>query len=103
MAKAKFDGVVEAVHYTPDRQVEWVRAYLRRGPTFSDRLLVDRQALIEHLKSGKKFMAGKRLPLLGGTFEVTQPLRLIQQDGKDVLVVGDTPTTQDQLEGVPVI
>ena len=103
MAKTKFDGVVEAVHYTPYRQVEWVRAYLRHGPVFSDRLLVDRQSLVEHLKSGKKLMAGKRLPLLGGTFEVTQPLRLIEQDGRDVLVVGDEQAEHDYLEGVPVI
>ena len=103
MAKTKFDGVVEAVHYTPLRQVEWVRAYLRHGSVFSDRLLVDRQSLVEHLKSGKKLMAGKRLPLMGGTFEVTHPLRLIEQDGRDVLVVGDEQAEHDYLEGVPVI
>jgi hypothetical protein len=103
MAKTKFDGVVEAVHYTPLRQVEWVRAYLRRGMVFTDRLLVDRQSLVEHLKSGKKLMAGKRLPLMGGTFEVTHPLRLIEQDGRDVLVVGDEQAEHDYLEGVPVI
>ena len=27
MAKQKFDGVVEAVRYTPSGQIEWVRAY----------------------------------------------------------------------------
>ena len=31
MANKKYDGVIEAVHYAPDGQVEWVRAYLRRG------------------------------------------------------------------------
>ena len=52
MAKVKYDGVIEAVHYAADGQVEWVRAYLRRGPAFSDRIMLDRQTLIEDLKAG---------------------------------------------------
>ena len=103
MARNKFDGVVEAVHYKPSGEVEWVRAYERRGPTFSDHLLIDREALIGRLKSGEKFMVGKRVPLLGGTFEVSQPLRVIDIDGRYALVVGQAQAEQDWLEGVPVI
>ena len=55
MARTTFDGVIEAVRYKPDGQVDWVRAYLRRGPTFSDRIMINRATLIENLKSGKRY------------------------------------------------
>ncbi len=108
MAKAKFDGIVEAVRYNPDGKVKWVRAYLRRGQTFSDIVLLDRQALADQLKSGKRIMAGRRIPLQASTFEVTKPLRLVQQDKGDILVTGELAANellanQDCLEGVPVI
>jgi hypothetical protein len=103
MAKAKFDGVIEAVHYKPDGQVDWVRSYLRRGPTFSDRLLLDRQTLIEHLKAGKNYMVGQRIPRFASTFEVTAPVKVIKKDGKDIVVAGEASSDQDKLEGVPVI
>ena len=103
MAKPKFDGIVEAVRYNPDGKVKWVRAYLRRGQTFSDIVLLDRQMLAEQLKSGKRIMAGRRIPLQASTFEVTKPLRLIQHDTQEVLVTGDMNANKDCLEGVPVI
>lgn len=103
MAKAKFDGIVEAVHYEPDGRVKWVRAYLRRGQTFSDIVLLDRQSLMEQLKSGKRIMAGKRIPLHASTFEVAKPLRLIRHDEQELLVTGDMNANIDCLEGVPVI
>ncbi len=103
MAKVKFDGVVQAVRYQRDGQVEWVRAYLRRGPTFSDYILINRQTLIEYLKSGKRYYAGERIPLMASTFHLYQPLRVIQQDGKEILVTGDLVTSQDRLDGVPIL
>jgi hypothetical protein len=90
MAKQKFDGIVEAVRYAPNGQVLWVRAYERRGPTFSDHVLIERQALVELLKAGKRFFAGQRKPYLASEFEVAQPLRLLEQDGKSVLLTGET-------------
>ena len=103
MAKKKFDGVVEAVHYKPNGEVDWVRAYERRGPTFSDHLLIEREALIERLKSGKNFMVGRRVQREASTFDVTQPLRVVDLGGRDALVVGQSKAEQDSLEGVPVI
>jgi hypothetical protein len=103
MAKIKYDGVVEAARYGPDGNILWVRAYLRRGATFSDHQMLDRLTLIESLKSGKKFMTGKRIPLLAGTFKVEQPVRLLEKNGKQVLVTGDLSADQDRLESVPVI
>lgn len=103
MAKQKYDGVIEAVHYAPDGCIEWVRAYERRGPTFSDYVLLPRQALIERLKAGKRILVGKRLIHLASTFEVTQPVHLVQNDGQEVVVVGEAQDSLDHLEGVPVI
>lgn len=103
MAKIDYDGVLNAVHYQEDGQVEWVRTFLRRRDVFSDYVILDRQSLIEHIKAGKKFMVGKRIPYLGGKFEVTQPVRVIQKDNRDILVVGDTRADQDTLTGVPIL
>jgi hypothetical protein len=103
MDKTKYDGVIEAVHYNKDGQVEWVRAYERRGPAFSDIVLIDRGNLIEQLKAGKVFFVGQRVPLMGSSFEVSQPVRIIETGGKEVLVSGDMTSEQDCLEGAPII
>lgn len=103
MAKNKYDGVVEAVHFQPDGQIDWVRAYERRGPIFSDRVILNRDAFITRLKAGKKFLVGKRIPQLAGTFEVTDPVKLVSAGGREVLRVGDGQADKDSLEGVPVI
>ncbi len=79
MAKMKYDGVIEAVHYKPNGDVDWVRAYERRGPTFSDHLLIDRQTLIDRIKSGKKYVAGKRIVLMASTFEVTNSIQVVNE------------------------
>lgn len=103
MAKPKYDGVIEAVRYQPDGKIQWVRAYVRRGPIFSDRLLVDRSALIEQLKAGKNYMAGRRIPLMAGTFEVSKPVHLVQKDGVEVIATGETQGDRDGLENVPIV
>lgn len=103
MARAKYDGVVQAVHYDQNGQVLWVRAFLRRGPTWSDRILLDRQSLIDQIKSGKKFVVGKRVPLLASTFETASAIQLVEDGGAPVLITGDQQAKQDNLPGVPVI
>jgi hypothetical protein len=103
MAKRKFDGVVECVRYKPNGEVDWVRAYERRGAIFSDHLLITREALIKKLKSGKNFVAGSRVTLMASTFETGDPLRVVDVGGKDILVTDDSKASQDHLEGVPLI
>jgi hypothetical protein len=103
MAKAKYDGVVEAVHYKPNGEVDWVRAYERRGPTFSDHVLLNRQTLIDRLKSGKKYMAGTRKELMASTFEVTMPLQVVTHAGSEFLSTGSSSAGQDRLEGIPIL
>jgi hypothetical protein len=102
MAKIKYDGVVEAVRYKPDGEIDWVRAYERRGSAFSDYLLIDRQTLIKRLKSGKRFVVGERIPYLAGTFKVSAPIRLVDKGSQEIIVTGDADS-HDRLDGVPLI
>ena len=103
MGKLKYDGVIEAAHYKPDGQLDWVRAYERRGAVFSDVVLLSREAFIRLLRAGKRYMVGERIQNVGGMFNVTQPVHLSTQDGKQLVVVGDTQAVKDELTGVPII
>jgi len=103
MAKIKYDGVLEAAHFKPDGQIDWVRVYIRRGPIFSDRILLNRAVFIEQLKAGKRYMVGERIFNMGGKFNVTKPVHVLQKVGNPVVVVGDAQSTQDDLAGVPII
>jgi hypothetical protein len=103
MAKQKIDGVVEAVRYNPSGQIEWVRAYERRGAAFTDRVLIDRADFIARLKAGKRFLVGKRIPYLGGTFETALQIQLAAKNGSEIIVAGNSSTEHDHLEGVPIL
>jgi len=103
MARSKVDGVVEAVRYQPDGQIEVVRVYERRGPTWSDRILLTRQQLIDRLQAGQKYVIGQRLNLLGGTFETGPAVRLSGLSDKPVLITDQNSSEQDDLRGVPMI
>jgi hypothetical protein len=103
MAKKKFDGVIETVRYAPDGKIEWVRAYERRGPTFSDWVLIDRPTLVERLKAGKKFVTGRRIPFLSSTFEISLPVRLAGSNGGAVILAGEADSSRDSLPGVPLV
>ena len=103
MARTKVDGIVQAVRYDEDGQILWVRAFLRRGPTWSDSVLMDRQALVDKLKSGKQFVIGKRVELMASTFETSFPIRLITENGQEILVAGESSGEKDCLEGAPLV
>ena len=103
MAKPKYDGVIEAVHYGDDGQIAWVRAYLRRGPTWSDLVLLDRRKLIELIKGGKRFVIGKRVPYLASTFETFEEVALFNQGERELLVTDHLETNRDNLKGAPIL
>ena len=104
MTRPKYEGVIEAVRYTPEGHVNWVRAYERRGPTWSDHILIERQPLIERIKRGERFFAGERREYLGSEFEIGKPIRVLETDGGEVLVTGETQDAiKDSLSDVPVI
>jgi hypothetical protein len=100
MAK-KLDGVIEAVHYK-NGQIMTVRAFERRGATFSDRVLIDRKELLERLKNGQKYVIGKRKEFLAGTFEVQgNPVEVQNRDGKEIIATYPN-ADHDELEQAPV-
>jgi len=99
MAK-KVDGVIEAVRYK-NGQILTVRAYERRGTTFSDRVLIDRKELLERIKSGKKFVIGERKKLLASTFEQGKPVQVQNREGKEIISTR-AEANRDELEQTPV-
>ncbi|MFN2159595.1 MAG: hypothetical protein ACK2TW_06550 [Anaerolineales bacterium] len=103
MAKNKYDGVIVAAHFDQDRRVKWVRAYIKRGAVFSDRLHLDREELIAQIKSGKKFMTGSRVEFKAATFKTNHQVKLQRNNGAEILLTGENGAGTDSLEGVPEI
>jgi hypothetical protein len=99
MAK-KYDGIIEAVHYK-NGQIVIVRAYERRGASFSDRVLIERKDLLERIKGGKKFLTGSRKEFWAGTFEEGKPVQIVSSHGKDFISTR-SEAEHDELELVPV-
>jgi len=64
-----------------DGQIALVRAYERRGVTFSDRVLLDRATLLERLKNGKKFkkLCIKNLNLTSMIYLVRKRMRQLPE------------------------
>jgi len=99
MAK-KYDGIIEAVRYK-NGQIVTVRAYERRGATFSDRLLIERKDLLERIKTGKQYLTGTRKEFWAGTFQEGKPVKLVSREGKEFLSTREG-ADRDELEQVPV-
>jgi hypothetical protein len=97
MAKQKFDGVIEVVRYTSEGQIVLVRAYEKRGATFSDRLLWTRPELVERLKSGQKIVIGSRQAFMASTFIDISPVRLERSRNGEVIVSGKETSDHDRL------
>ncbi len=91
-AKPKFDGVIEAAHYTPDGELQWVRTYERRGPAFGDHTILSKETLIARLQEGKRFVTGKRIHHQGTSFEVYAPVRLVKSGERIAIVAGEGNT-----------
>ena len=98
MARSKFDGVIEAVRYTPDGRIALARLYERRGAVWTDHLLLDRKQLAECLKRGRRFVIGQRKLYRGGTFDTGSSVRL---EGQNIVTKGAS-AMRDELTGVPV-
>jgi hypothetical protein len=98
MPRKKIDGVIEAVRYTPDGIIDFVRAYERRGAIWSDNLLLQRAELVERIAKGKKFFTGWRKVSFGSQFEAGEPVKF----DNNVVTTGDRSGGRDLLNGVPV-
>lgn len=101
--KKNLDGVIEAAHFEPDGKLAWVRAYERRGPTWSDVVLLDRDALVQRLKKRKRFYVGIRQEDWASQFDVSLQVRLVEHYRRSVITTGKGSPQQDQLEGIPLV
>ena len=90
------DGVIEAVRYK-NGQVACVRAYERRGKTYSDCVVIDRKTLLERLQKGQQYVIGSREKFLASTFKVGKPVLVVKQDGREFLATHEN-ATHDELE-----
>ncbi|HNK64500.1 MAG TPA: hypothetical protein PKL78_02505 [Anaerolineales bacterium] len=98
MAK-KVDGVIEAVRYK-NGQIASVRLFERRGTTFSDRVVLDRKALLEQIQQGRQFVTGSREELLASTFKLAKPLILVKANEREFIATREG-IERDELENVP--
>ena len=96
----KIDGVIEAVRYK-NGQLMVVRAYERRGTTFSDLVLLERKTLLDRLQKGQQYFTGSRQELRASTFKVGKPVLIVKLDGRELLATYKT-AIHDILEEVPV-
>ncbi|TAK13445.1 MAG: hypothetical protein EPO32_05105 [Anaerolineae bacterium] len=92
----RLDGVVTAAHFGRGGRILWVRAYERRGPTWSDHVLLDRDQLVQRLEAGKRFYTGTRVKFQASEFELEKVVNL--RDG-DIVTEG-AKGNGDRLEGV---
>ena len=99
MAK-QIDCVVEAVRYK-NGQIVVVRAYERRGFTFSDRLILDRKTLLERLQKGQQFVSGTRQELKASTFTLAKSIMLVKTDDREYIATHEN-AAKDELENVPL-
>lgn len=97
MARRQPDFVIEAVHYTSDGSIAWVRGYERRGKAYSDLIKLSREALIQRLRAGQRMVIGRRKPYWGHTFEGANVVRLVEQNGQPRIVAGNAATGKDHL------
>jgi hypothetical protein len=97
----KFDTVIEAVHLTQNGMIESVRAYERRGATYSDRVLISRENLLRGIAAGKKFATGRRIENLGSKFEQLLPVRVVEDGGKELVTNDNHLREIDFLTGTP--
>jgi len=99
-----FDGVVEAVRYKKQGEIQMVRAYQRRGPTWSDHVLMERGELLSQLKSGKRYFTGRRIQNLGSEFELGSQVRLVGNGKEEHIISGTSSQAErDVLDGVPLL
>ena len=103
MATKKIDSIIEAVRYAPDGQVALVRIYESIGPAFSDRKLLTREQLVEQLRAKKLFVAGKRIEMMGTSFDTGSALRLVKAGAGEYIQTSEGNGEHDDLKGVPQI
>lgn len=93
----KMDTVLVAARYEPvGRGLVMARAYERRYAVWSDVVLLDRDDLLERLRSRKRVVTGTAGDL-PGDFVVLERVRLVDDGGQARIVAGDPSRGKDDL------
>jgi hypothetical protein len=100
VARKKFDLIIVGARYASDGRIEWVRAFERRGPTFSDHLLINREDLKMRLENGEKVVTGLRKIYEASTFDVKHEVSLTPSAA---IVTGGQSGNKDIIADTPVI
>ena len=101
--KKPYDGVIVAARYTPQGEIDRVRAFVRHGFVFSDRMDMDRETLLKNLREGKRFKTGERITYQGNDFRINDDIHLIESDSGSNIIAGDVSKDRDSLENIPII
>jgi hypothetical protein len=97
----KMDGVIEAVHYGDDGLIDWVRCYQRRGPSWSDRVLINREVLVSYLEAGERIFIGDRIENEASEFTLRE--KVIYDKSNNVVYSEGKPVGMDHLDTAPVL
>jgi hypothetical protein len=103
MKKKPTDIIIEAARIKSNGQLDFVRAYKRRGTTYSDCYLLTRSELIEQLLQGKSVASGQRVSYMASTFINIVPIRLTEENHRVIIKSGNRMTVQDDLLKVPLL
>ena len=99
-ASRHLDTVVVAARYTPDGSLDIAQAYERLGSVWTDIVLLNRRAVIERLRAGKRLAIGQPVAV-PGDYSVRERLELARRNGTDVIRRAGSDAASDEL-GVPV-
>ena len=102
-SRPKYDVVVVAARYGQPGRLDWVRAFVRRGPTWSDRVKISRAELIDRVRAGERVFTGSRSEYQASTFEVRDEVRVQGQGEQAFLLAGPGQGQKDDLQSVPVL
>jgi hypothetical protein len=103
MKKKSADIIIEAAHFKPNGQLDYVRAYQRRGATYSDCVLITRKELLEQLLNGMAVATGQRMHLLASTFKKTALVHLAPSANRFIITTGSLGAAQDSLPETPIL
>ena len=100
--KKKYDGVIVATRYSTHGEIDCVLAFERQGFVFSDRVVMDRETLVERLQDGKRFKTGERIIYQGNDFKVNEDIKLIEKDGGNIIIASGISSEKDSLGDLPI-
>ena len=103
MNRKKADLIIEAVHHKHNGQIDFVRAYQKRGATYSDCVLVKRKELLEMFATGDHVVIGKRTPFLGTIFSDQKTVSLLTTNNNQTITTTGSTVNQKELAEAPII